>query len=118
MKLSPDASNPATPTTTYAPTPGPTTTTAAPTPGPTTTTSAPTPGPTTTTTTPPTTTTDGGDSEECEDIWPTKRCQRRKEKGKCDKNFVAQRCQLTCGLCGEGSEEEQCVDNWSQAKCQ
>jgi len=129
MKLSPDASNPSTPTTTSvptpgpttttaAPTPGPTTTTAAPTPGPTTTTSAPTPGPTTTTTAPPTTTTDGGDSEECEDIWPTKRCQRRKDQGKCNKNFVAERCQLTCGLCGEGSEEEQCVDNWSQAKCQ
>merc|ERR1719429_895784 len=63
MKLSPDTSNPAPPTTTSAPTPGPTTTTTASTPGPTTTTAAPTPGPTTTTSATPTTTTDGGDDE-------------------------------------------------------
>ena len=55
-------------------------------------------GSSTTTTT--TTTTIG---EVCEDIWPTKKCQRRKNKGKCNKNWVAKHCQLTCEYCDSGS---------------
>ena len=70
-------------------------------------------GSSTTTTT--TTTTIG---EVCEDIWPTKKCQRRKNKGKCNKNNVAKNCLLTCELCNGGSGEELCQDNWSTAKCQ
>ena len=65
-----------------------------------------------------TTTTTITTGEVCEDIWPTKKCQRRKNKGKCNKNWVAKNCQLTCELCEGGSGEEQCQDNWSAAKCQ
>jgi len=112
MKLTPDGTNPpptTTTTTTSAPT---TTTTAAPT-------TAPPPGPTTTTATTTTTTEgEGGSGEVCEDIWSTKKCQNRKKKGKCNKNWVAKNCQLTCELCEGGSGEEQCQDNWSAAKCQ
>ena len=41
--------------------------------------------------------------EVCEDIWSTKKCQRRKNKGKCNKNWVAKHCQLTCEYCDSGS---------------
>lgn len=35
----------------------------------------------------------------CEDNWKTKKCQKKKNKGKCGKPKVAANCQLTCGLC-------------------
>ena len=50
-----------------------------------------------------TTTTTTTTVEICQDIWPTKKCQRRKNKGKCNKNWVAKNCQLTCELCDSGS---------------
>merc|ERR1719323_230426 len=50
-----------------------------------------------------TTTTEGGSGEVCEDIWSTQKCQRRKNKGKCNKNWVAKHCQLTCEYCDSGS---------------
>ena len=37
--------------------------------------------------------------EPCEDIWPTKKCERRKQKGKCNKNWVKKHCQMTCEYC-------------------
>merc|ERR1711971_1241456 len=90
------------------PTAAPPTTTAAP---PTTTTVGP---PTPTTTSPTTTTTEsegseegseeGSDegseeSEECFDIWSENKCWRRKEKGKCNKKWVAKNRQETCEKC-------------------
>lgn len=85
--------NGAPPTTTVGP---PTTTTVGP---PTTTTIGP---PTTTTTLPTTTTTESEgseESEECFDIWSENKCNRRKEKGKCSKKWVARNCQETCEKC-------------------
>merc|ERR1739838_997359 len=77
----------------------PTTTTVGP---PTTTTVGP-PTPTTTTTSPTTTTTESEGSEEgseeCFDIWSVNKCWRRKEKGKCNKKWVAKNCQETCEKC-------------------
>merc|ERR1712107_357327 len=35
----------------------------------------------------------------CEDEWPTKRCIRRANKGKCGKPKVAKKCKKTCDLC-------------------
>jgi len=35
----------------------------------------------------------------CWDEWETKKCEKRKAKGKCDKKKVAQYCQKTCGHC-------------------
>ena len=35
----------------------------------------------------------------CEDIWSTKKCQRRKNKGKCGKPWVKKNCQKTCEYC-------------------
>jgi len=120
MKLTPDSSNPS-PTTAAPTTAAPTTaapTTAAPTTAaPTTaapTTAAPTTAAPTSTAAPTTTTTEGGSGEECEDIWSAQKCQRRKNRGKCNKNWVAKHCKYTCELC----EEEQCKDNWSQEKCE
>ena len=86
--------NGAPPTTTVGP---PTTTTVGP---PTTTTVGP---PTPTTTSPTTTTTESEGSEEgseeCFDIWSENKCWRRKEKGKCNKKWVAKNCQETCEKC-------------------
>ena len=39
------------------------------------------------------------DGDTCEDIWKTKKCQRRKNKGKCGKKRVKKNCQKTCGYC-------------------
>ena len=36
---------------------------------------------------------------ECKDNWSTKKCEKRKNKGKCGKNKVAKNCQKTCGKC-------------------
>ena len=80
--------NGAPPTTTVGP---PITTTVGP---PTTTTVGP---PTTTTTLPTTTTTESEGSEESEES--ENKCNRRKEKGKCSKKWVARNCQETCEKC-------------------
>ena len=39
---------------------------------------------------------EGGD---CGDIWPTQKCEKRKKKGKCNKNWVKKHCQMTCEYC-------------------
>ena len=41
---------------------------------------------------------------DCEDNWRTKHCQRRKDKGKCNKRIVKKNCQKTCGFCEEDPE--------------
>jgi len=42
---------------------------------------------------------DPNNVEDCVDIWPTKKCQRRKNKGKCSRKFVQKNCNLTCEVC-------------------
>merc|ERR1712066_1033131 len=37
--------------------------------------------------------------EVCEDNWKTKKCLKKKQKGKCDKNKVKKNCAKTCGHC-------------------
>ena len=36
---------------------------------------------------------------ECFDIWSEEKCINKKNKGKCGKNLVMQKCQKTCGYC-------------------
>merc|ERR1719273_430754 len=38
-------------------------------------------------------------SEPCFDIWPKKKCNKRKKKGKCNKKRVAKKCRETCEIC-------------------
>merc|ERR1712083_89516 len=38
-------------------------------------------------------------SSECFDIWPKKKCNKRKKKGKCNKKRVAKKCRETCEIC-------------------
>ena len=35
----------------------------------------------------------------CKDIWSTKKCQKKKNKGKCGKKNVAKNCKETCEKC-------------------
>ena len=41
----------------------------------------------------------GGSDTPCDDIWKAKKCQRKKNKGKCNKKKVAKNCKLTCEKC-------------------
>ena len=46
----------------------------------------------------------GVDSTEkipCEDAVKTKKCEKKKAQGKCNRIFVQRRCQKTCNLCGK-----------------
>ena len=36
----------------------------------------------------------------CKNKWSTKKCKKRKKKGRCNKKNVKQNCQKTCGFCG------------------
>ena len=36
---------------------------------------------------------------ECEDKLETKKCEKRKADGKCQRNWVKENCQLTCDSC-------------------
>jgi len=38
--------------------------------------------------------------EECLDIWPTRKCEKKLQKDKCGREKVARNCQKTCDLCG------------------
>jgi len=40
-----------------------------------------------------------GTGPTCEDILPSKRCQKVKNKGKCNKKFAKKKCKKTCGHC-------------------
>ena len=35
----------------------------------------------------------------CVDIHPTKKCEKRKKKGKCSKNWMKKKCAKTCEQC-------------------
>jgi len=62
--------------------------------------SPPTGSPTTTiSTSSSTTSTTSTSSEPCFDIWPKKKCNKRKKKRKCNKKKVAKKCQKTCKKC-------------------
>jgi len=42
---------------------------------------------------------DPNNVEDCVDIWPTKKCQRRKNKGRCNRQWVQKNCEMTCEVC-------------------
>merc|ERR1719328_945740 len=62
------------------------------------------------------------EEDDCEDLWWSSWCQRKKNQGKCNRPFVAQRCQKTCFNCEELSTEAPteppCQDKWSTSKCE
>ena len=63
---------------------------------------------------------DKSDEDVCEDHVKTKRCNKWKNQGKCNKNWVAEKCPKTCGFCSdddEGSEEEVCEDILKAKRC-
>merc|ERR1711973_1024188 len=39
------------------------------------------------------------EEEECEDVWRERKCRRRRNRGKCNKRWVARNCQRTCNKC-------------------
>ena len=45
---------------------------------------------------------DKSDEDVCEDHVKTKRCNKWKNQGKCNKNWVAEKCPKTCELCVNG----------------
>ena len=47
---------------------------------------------------------------ECKDIWKTKKCIRRKNKGKCGKKKVKKNCQKTCEYCTAAGRIEDLFD--------
>ena len=75
---------------------------------PTSTTSSPTTASPTTTTT--------SESAECSDIWSQKKCNKKKNQGKCFKANVANKCQKTCCVCGDC--ELPCVDYKPTSWCE
>ena len=40
-----------------------------------------------------------GDGTGCSDNWRTRRCRRKKDQGKCNRNRVKRNCMDTCGFC-------------------
>merc|ERR1712001_433093 len=57
------------------------------------------------------------EEDDCEDLWWSSWCQGKKNQGKCNRPFVAQRCQKTCFNC-EAPTEPPCQDKWSTSKCE
>ena len=63
----------------------------------------------------------------CEDHVKTKRCIKWKNKGKCSKNWAAEKCPKTCGFCCEDilktkrcnklKNKGKCSRNWVAKKC-
>ena len=68
------------------------------------------------TTTSPMTTTTTTESAECSDIWSQKKCNKKKNQGKCFKANVANKCQETCCVCGDC--ELPCVDYKPTSWCE
>merc|ERR1739844_6653 len=56
------------------------------------------------------------EEDDCEDLWWSSWCQGKKNQGKCNRPFVAQKCQKTCFNC-EAPTEPPCQDKWSTSKC-
>ena len=42
---------------------------------------------------------DFGSNDDCFDLNPTKKCEKRAVKGKCNKKGMQKKCKKTCGLC-------------------
>ena len=63
------------------------------------------------------------EEDDCDDWqWHTFWCQGKKNQGKCNRPYVAKRCQKTCFNCEELSTEAPteppCQDKWSTSKCE